>query len=74
MKATQQFCKSCKTWHPKGEGCPTCGYAPGFNKALMTGMLNSHLFGQADRVTTEKTDQAHFVREAKKEHKRVTGS
>lgn len=37
-------------------------------------MLNNHLYQQADRVTKERTDQAHFVKQAKREAKRVARS
>lgn len=67
-------CPNCRTWFPKGEGCATCDYAgAGFNKVLRTSELNSHLFGMAERANREHTDAAHFVRQAKKEQKRVTG-
>lgn len=73
--ATEVRCPNCRTWFPKGEGCLTCGYeGSGFNKSLRTAMLNAHLYGEADRVKREHTDSAHFVRQAKREQKRVTGS
>lgn len=72
--ATMKYCQNCKTWFRKFEFCETCGYAgAGFNKWLRTAQLNAHLYGEAGRVTKERTDQAHFVREAKKEAKRVGG-
>lgn len=71
---TQMWCKTCRTWFPKGEGCLSCGYeGSGFNKNLATAKLNAHLYGQAERVTKERTDQAHFVKQAKRELKRATG-
>lgn len=73
--ATQVRCPKCRTWFPKHENCETCGFSGhGFNKWLRTAELNNHLYGTQQRVHKEKTDQAHFVREAKKEQKRVAGS
>lgn len=69
------WCKDCRQWFKKAEGCPDCGYhGEGFNKWLRTAQLNAHLYSAANRVTKEKTDQAHFVREARKEQKRVLGT
>lgn len=66
----ERWCKKCKTWEKADEGCGSSG----FNKALRMSMLNSHLYAQADRVTKEHTDQAHFVKQAKREQRRVAGS
>lgn len=71
----EKWCKTCRTWFPVSEGCLVCGYeGEKFNKTLMTAKLNSHLFGQAERVHKETTDQGHFLREAKKEQRRFVGS
>lgn len=75
MARIQMYCKECRTWFLKGESCETCGYrGTGFNKYLRTAELNNHLYGQAERVNKERTDQAHFVRQAKREQKRLAGS
>jgi hypothetical protein len=72
---TQMWCKECKTWFAKYEGCPGCGYrGTGFNKYLRTAQLNAHLYSTSERVHKEHTDQAHFVRQAKLEQKRFTST
>lgn len=69
-----KWCQRCKSWFQKHQGCESCGFEDhGFNKWLRTAELNAHLYGQANRVIKEKTDQAHFVRQARREAKRVGG-
>lgn len=64
---TEKWCLKCKRWISKGE----CEHESKFNKALRAAMLNTHLYNQAGRVTKERTDQAHFVKQARREAKRV---
>lgn len=68
------WCKDCRQWFAKDDGCPDCGYRARFNKNLYTAKLNAHLYSTVERVSKEKTDQAHFLRQAKREQKRVLGT
>lgn len=67
----QRYCQKCHLWLTGDQFCP---HTSKFNKTLRTAMLNNHLYQQADRVTKERTDQAHFVKQAKREAKRVARS
>ena len=70
--ATQVRCPNCRTWFPKFTECEGCGFSGhGFNKWLRTAQLNGHLFDTQNRVSRERTDQAHFVKQAKIEQARV---